>query len=99
MAIVALPSKSGLQIKPNPVRSAGQISFVLSRDSDTNLRIYDVAGRLMRDFGKKRGSIGVNGVQWDGTDAFGKPVKSGIYFLRLTIAEGEQLAAKALVVR
>lgn len=48
------------------------------------LRIYDVAGRLVRTLVDAPFEIGRHGKVWDGLDDAGKHVPSSVYFYRLT---------------
>ena len=56
--------------------------------------IYDVAGRLVKDFGRLRFEGNSSTVIWDGRDVRGKPLPSGIYFF--TVASGEASKTKKL---
>lgn len=81
----ALPARAALLGHwPNPVTSFARIAFVLTpADAErATLAIYDAAGRRVRSF---RGGFvtGRNEVAWDGADAAGRPVGSGLYFVRL----------------
>lgn len=73
---------------PNPFSEFIEIKFQLaeSRSSSGNLelKIYDVSGRLVRDFGKLATSQS-NQVTWNGTDDNGREVAAGIYFCRFEI--------------
>jgi FlgD Ig-like domain len=101
LAVEALPARLALHgLVPNPMRSAGQIAFSLPEAADrVRLCIYDLAGRLVRDFGENRGTAGLNRILWDGMDDRGTSVMNGIYFIRLTMNAHQVGAAKALVVR
>ncbi|MBN2070168.1 MAG: DNRLRE domain-containing protein [Candidatus Krumholzibacteriota bacterium] len=71
---------------PNPFNPATRISFTIpgrSENEHVTLRIYDVAGRLMRTLLDESRSAGLHTVIWDGKDRNGSPVASGIYFYRL----------------
>jgi flagellar hook assembly protein FlgD len=59
------------------------------------LRIYDLAGRLVRTLVDGPRAAGVNQVTWDGTDARGRAVASGTYYARLIA--GEQVQVRPLV--
>ena len=43
----------------------------------------DLQGRLVRTLAAGRHDSGAHRVTWDGTDARGNPVASGVYFCRL----------------
>ena len=84
---------------PNPFSGATAIGFDLRSGGPTALRIYDIAGRLVKTLvhaeltGQSR-----HVVTWDGTDREGHAVGSGIYFARLD-AEGTTLTQKLILLR
>ena len=66
-------------------RSRGQEpAFDLARLGEVDLRIYDVAGRLVRVLVDRELPRERHKLQWDGTNANGAPVASGVYFVRLS---------------
>jgi len=73
---------------PNPFNPQTVIGFALPGDQDVKLRVYSTRGRLVRDLLSGRQAAGRHRVVWDGTDDFGHPVASGIYFYRLETSEG-----------
>ncbi|UCE03479.1 MAG: S8 family serine peptidase [Candidatus Latescibacterota bacterium] len=69
---------------PNPFNPATRIDFELAERAPATLRIYDVAGRLVRELADGRiREAGVQSVYWDGLDAAGRPVPSGVYIYQL----------------
>jgi hypothetical protein len=65
-----------LKAVPNPFRTITNISLGHSAKS-MELKIYDMAGRIIRSF--PLGSM-PSALCWDGTDQTGRPVPSGVYF-------------------
>lgn len=86
-APAGLPSKISLaQNYPNPFNIKTMISFELPSHSDeVSLRIYDLVGRQIRTFDWGGLEAGTHNVIWDGADAMGNTVSSGIYFYRLEV--------------
>lgn len=76
--------------RPNPFSSETTISFDTPPEyGRVELAIYDVSGRLVRRlFGGD--AAGRKSVVWDGTDAGGIEVASGIYYCRLETREREE---------
>jgi hypothetical protein len=68
---------------PNPFNPATEISFGLKEPTNVSLRIFDAAGRLVRELAAGPHSAGSHRATWDGRDANGAAVSSGIYFYRL----------------
>jgi len=69
---------------PNPFNPGTTIRYTVGQGGPVQLRIYDVQGRLVRTLVNETQSARRYGVTWDGTDANGQRVASGIYFYRLT---------------
>jgi hypothetical protein len=83
------PLRTGITgIAPNPARGAVGITFALSRDSDVRLEVLDLAGRQVRTLAHGHSTTGQHPVTWDGRDARGNPVASGMYVVRLVTADG-----------
>jgi hypothetical protein len=68
---------------PNPFNPATRIAYGLSAPGHVSLRIYDAAGRLVRDLVNEERPAGRYEASWDGRDSNGRAVASGIYFYRL----------------
>ncbi|RKY69906.1 MAG: hypothetical protein DRP97_04640, partial [Candidatus Latescibacterota bacterium] len=73
------------------------ISFELGAVSEVTIEIYDEAGRLMRMVTEnERMQPGGNAKAWDGKDADGDVVHSGLYIVVIRV--GEKVEAKKTVV-
>ena len=72
-----------LQNAPNPFRSTTSIAFALPEESRVSLRIYDVAGRVVRTLESDLLPAGRYQATWDGRDDARHLVPSGIYFYRI----------------
>jgi len=83
---------------PNPARGAANLAFSLPRETDVSLRVYDVAGRLVRTVFQGRAGAGDGVKVWDGRQDDGSPVAGGIYFYRLETGT-EVLTRKLILVR
>jgi hypothetical protein len=69
-------------VSPNPSRGATTVSFLAPPGSPVDVDIYSVTGRLVARAESE--TDGVRGTaSWNGLDAAGRPVASGIYFARL----------------
>lgn len=71
---------------PNPFNPSTTISFSLGEPGDWRLCIYNVTGRLVREFTGSSGSGDVT-IEWHGKDAEGYKVASGVYFYRLEASD------------
>ncbi|MGD8979496.1 MAG: C25 family cysteine peptidase, partial [candidate division WOR-3 bacterium] len=77
---------SWLEISPNPFFQITDIRYGIIDENPGNmeLKIFDVSGRLVRDFSDRLSVSGhPSSVRWDGRDDVGKRAPEGIYFVRL----------------
>ncbi len=68
---------------PNPFRARCALRFALPRDGEARLRVFDVAGRLVRTLHQGRITAGSHVRVWDGLDDRGSRSRAGMYFYRL----------------
>ena len=68
---------------PNPFNPSTKISFVLPQAGTVHLSIFNTAGQLVRTLHSGEMSAGSHVFLWDGTDARGIRVASGVYLYRL----------------
>jgi len=86
---LGLPEKSVLlQNFPNPFNPETWIPFELSQDAIVTIRIYDIAGRLVRklELGNKPAGFYMSkerAAYWNGRNEAGERASSGLYFYTL----------------
>lgn len=68
----------GLKIRPNLVSREAAVTFSIPKAMQVSLRLYDIAGRLARDFENRRLSAGTHSMDIDLSD-----LPLGTYFLVL----------------
>jgi hypothetical protein len=76
------------QSAPNPFHEGTLIQFILPDPSDVTVKVFDVAGRLVRRLASERLAAGSHVVNWDGRDAAGARVPRGTYFYRVDTGRG-----------
>ncbi len=80
----ALPSQISLnQNYPNPFNTETRVSFHLEKPSSAKIEIFDLQGKLVNILADDFYEAGNYGVIWNGTDAAGNSVATGVYFYRL----------------
>lgn len=77
-----------LQASPNPFNPATVLSFELAEPGPVTLAVYGIDGRLVATLAEGRYGQGRHEVAWDGADARGHRLASGVWFARLTGAGG-----------
>jgi hypothetical protein len=81
---------------PNPGRSARTIQFGLPTAGSVSLRVYDAAGRLVRELENGTLDAGQYRSTWDLRGARGNVVPAGVYFVRMTL--GRQVFTRVITV-
>ncbi|MBN2171337.1 MAG: S8 family serine peptidase [Candidatus Krumholzibacteriota bacterium] len=71
---------------PNPFNPAARIAFRLGADGPARLAVHDTRGRRVIVLADGVLSAGEHAAVWDGRDAAGRPVASGVYLARLEAA-------------
>ncbi len=82
---------------PNPFNPTTQIKYQLPGQTKVRLSVYDILGREVRVLVNNVQSRGVYRVTWDGKDAHGRPLSSGIYFYRIKAGSFEAMHKMLLV--
>ena len=94
------PEKFNLgQNVPNPFNPKTTIRYeVPAGGGHVAIEIYDVSGRLVRTLVDREETEGAHEVAWDGRDAQGRELPSGVYFYRMR-APGVETTKKALLLK
>ena len=95
-----LPAKTFMYPNyPNPFNPETWIPYQLAEESNVNIRIYDIKGRLVYQVNLGNQNAGFymtkgEAVHWDGKDKIGEKVSSGVYFY--TLEAGQFKATKKM---
>ena len=87
---------------PNPFNPETWIPYQLAAPADVNISIHTPDGRLVRTLALGHQSVGIyqnrsRAAHWDGRNAVGEPVASGVYFYTLTA--GDFIATRKMLIR
>lgn len=88
---------SALRAYPNPFNPSVQIAFTTTSPSRVEARVFDPAGRMVATLETRMLPAGDHIMTWDGNDTDGRPVASGVYFLRVRSASQESSLKLVLV--
>jgi hypothetical protein len=69
---------------PNPFARETSFAFYLTQDADVQIKIYSIAGRLIRVMDLPFGERGFNVISWDGQDAYGDELANGVYLYKVS---------------
>ncbi|MCX6832510.1 MAG: DNRLRE domain-containing protein [candidate division Zixibacteria bacterium] len=76
---------------PNPFNSGTEISFWLPRPVSVDIGVYNVTGQIVSRLYSGHLMQGRYSVTFDGSDTQGQPLPSGVYFMRFTTNENQQV--------
>ncbi len=82
---------------PNPFNPQTSIRYALPQDAQVRLTIYNLLGQKITTLVDEQQSAGYRTVWWDGKDAAGDEVASGVYFYRLTAGEFSEVRKMMMV--
>jgi hypothetical protein len=71
-------------VSPQPGRGVQTIRILSEDETALTFTIHDLAGRRIRSLRQRRVAAGETRIQWDGRDSVGRPVASGVYYVRAT---------------
>lgn len=84
-------------IHPNPFNPQTNIQLALREEGRAEVTVFAVDGSRVRTLVDGTLPAGRHDVVWDGRDDRGRSVSSGVYFLRLTHPDGQDLKKAVLV--
>lgn len=82
---------------PNPFNPQTTIRFTVRTAGPARISVYSVDGHLVKILQSGLVEAGTHDLRWDGTDASGRPVNSGLYLCRLESAAGSLSRSMTLV--
>jgi hypothetical protein len=96
-----LPGRTSIwlaQSAPNPARDELSIRYSLLHDGESNLSVYDAAGRVVRTLQDGVMPAGVHLARWDRRTSSGALAPAGIYYYELRTREA-RLAKRLVLLR
>jgi len=79
---------------PNPFREMTEIQYGMPTMTNVEISIYNLLGQKIVILIKSQKKAGLYTVKWDGKDAYGNKLASGIYFVKLKV--GKQALSKKM---
>ena len=91
-----------LQNYPNPFNPETWIPYQLAKPANVTVSIYTADGKLVRTLALGQQAAGdyqsrSRAAYWDGRNALGEPMGSGVYFY--TLSAGEFTTTRKMVIR
>jgi hypothetical protein len=94
-AALGAPSLAAITSAPNPFRGVTVIRFSLRQGERAELRVFDLAGRQVKEILHEAREAGPQAVPWDGRDDGGRRLASGVYFYAVKV--GDRSVTRRLV--
>jgi hypothetical protein len=95
-----LPTRYSVASHPNPFNPRTRITYTIPAGVDrvpVELRIFDIAGRLVRTLEATERGPGYYAIDWDGKNEAGAGSGTGIYLLRIKAGEWSEVEKLTLV--
>jgi len=83
---------------PNPFMYRTAISFTLPEQGKVRVEVFDVKGRRVRSLFRGLLPRGVQTLQWDGVDEWGREASAGEYFVQAML-NGQVLTRKVVILQ
>ena len=84
-----------MEAYPNPFNPSTTIRYQIKEAGDVKIDIYNTRGQKLRSFTNDHSKAGYYQITWDGKDANGKNLSSGVYIYRMT--SGKYTSSKKMV--
>ncbi len=79
--------KPAISVYPNPANPATTVGYTLPEDTHVTITVYNTLGQQVGLLVNEQKGAGSYSVKWNGTDAMGRSVTSGLYLIRFTFGE------------
>lgn len=96
-ASVQPAARERLAVAPNPCNPAATIQWGLDAPSRVRLAVHDLRGRRVAELLDAEQPAGLHALVWDGRNASGAALPSGVYVLRLRAGERTEITKLTLV--
>ncbi|MBD3377752.1 choice-of-anchor D domain-containing protein [candidate division KSB1 bacterium] len=87
-----------LQNYPNPFNPTTMIRYAIPKQTDVNIKIYNIRGEWVTTLVDDVQTAGYYHVIWNATDAYYQPVSAGLYLIRFTTDDYQQ-SIKAIITK
>jgi flagellar hook capping protein FlgD len=83
----------------SPLNPSGQTQFSVTKPGRVRVEMFDVSGRLVRVLADRYAESGAQTFVIDGRNGQGAPLASGIYYIRVSTAEGRSAMQRVAVLK
>jgi hypothetical protein len=88
-----------MNLRNNPLTTGmASVHFGLAKSDRVEIKVYDVAGRQVRNLVERQFPAGEHTITWDGVNDHGAQVARGVYFTQVRYVNSRFVDAKKLIV-
>lgn len=88
-----------LMNSPNPFYHSTTIKYSVKKNGDVAIKIFDIAGKLVRNLVNGNKKPGTYSINWNGTDDLNKKLPAGVYFYQLKASGGNSETKELIILR
>jgi flagellar hook capping protein FlgD/putative Ig domain-containing protein len=88
--VLVIGNRCDLVASPNPMNPETVLRFTTTQSGPVTIRVYDIAGRLVKTLHDGTMPAGLNQIRWDGSTENGNRVATGVYFVKMKTRDGDQ---------
>ncbi|HPG39902.1 MAG TPA: T9SS type A sorting domain-containing protein [bacterium] len=93
-----VPAKMALfQNYPNPFNPSTTITYDLTKQAQVKIEVYDILGQKLATLVNAKQAAGSYSIVWNGLDGRGAQASAGVYFVKLSADDFEQIQKMILV--
>jgi flagellar hook assembly protein FlgD len=93
-----VPGVALMQNQPNPFNPSTEIAYTPAEPGHARVQVYSLDGKLVRTLvDAHHDQARTYGVTWNGRDASGRSLPSGLYFYRLVTPQGALMKTMTLL--
>jgi len=70
---------------PNPFNGSAMIQYHLPQAGFVRIDLFNMLGQKVRTLVAGNQTTGTHQLQWNAKDDFGRPVSSGVYFIKMAV--------------
>ncbi|MCB5251494.1 MAG: FlgD immunoglobulin-like domain containing protein [Candidatus Cloacimonadaceae bacterium] len=82
---LAVPISGSISVAPNPFRDIAVISYEIPKQSEVELKLYNIRGQLVKRLFAGNQAKGEQVLAWDGCNDDARYLPAGVYLLRITV--------------
>src|SRR6185295_759603 len=88
--VLVIGNRCDLVASPNPMNPETVLRFTTTQSGPVSVRVFDIAGRLVKTLHEGTMPAGLNQIRWDGSTNNGNRVATGVYFVKMKSIDGDQ---------